>query len=131
MSDVTQRGHLETIEGYASRLLGVVAALERENAGLIAERQRDALDGQAALDEANNQIVQLKAKVAAAERVLQFYADPETYHACTFLFDPPTGGFDEDMDTEHGHPNYDRPMPGKMARQALAALDATGEGAGQ
>lgn len=50
---------------------------------------------------------------------LGFYADPETYHACGFMFDRPTGGFDEDFDEDHGHEDYDRPMPGKKAREAL------------
>jgi hypothetical protein len=51
---------------------------------------------------------------------LAFYADPGTYHACAFYFDPPTGGFDEDFDEDHGDEFYDRPMPGKTARAALA-----------
>lgn len=55
----------------------------------------------------------------ALREALSFYADPGTYHACTFLFDSPTGGFDEDFDLDHGDPEYDRPMPGKVARQAL------------
>jgi hypothetical protein len=62
---------------------------------------------------------------------LEFYGDPETYHACTFLFDAPTGGFDADFEEAHGHPDYDRPMPGKLAREALALLapsTTTGEG---
>jgi len=49
---------------------------------------------------------------------LEFYANPDTYFACSFLFDRPTGGFDEDFD--EGHEDYDRPMPGRRARQALA-----------
>ena len=38
-------------------------ALEAENERLHAERRRDALDGQAALDEANNEIVALEAQL--------------------------------------------------------------------
>jgi len=53
---------------------------------------------------------------------LEFYANPETYHACGFMFDPPTGGFDEDFSDDHGHEDYPRAMPGKAARQALSAL---------
>lgn len=53
---------------------------------------------------------------------LEFYANPETYHACGFLFDPPTGGFDEDFEVDHGHEDYPRAMPGKTARQTLSAL---------
>lgn len=62
---------------------------------------------------------------------LAFYADPETYHACSFLFDRPTGGFDEDFDEDHGHPDYGRPMPGKRARTALEALSVSGGFDGQ
>jgi hypothetical protein len=54
---------------------------------------------------------------------LWFYGNPETYHACVFYFDPPTGGFDGDFDKEHGHPHYDRSMPGKLARAILSRAD--------
>lgn len=55
---------------------------------------------------------------------LNFYGNPETYHACSFFFDPPTGGFDDDFGEpeEHGHPFYDRPMPGKLARATIHFL---------
>ena len=66
----------------------------------------------------------LQAQLAVVVQALEFYADPETYHACTFMFDRPTGGFDKDMEQEHGHPDYDRPMPGKLARHTLANLPA-------
>ena len=39
------------------------ARLEAENAQLHAERRRDALDGQAALDEANNEVVRMRHEV--------------------------------------------------------------------
>lgn len=48
---------------------------------------------------------------------LLFYADPDTYFAVGFWFDPPCGGFEDDFD--EGHEEYDRPMPGKRAREAL------------
>jgi hypothetical protein len=54
---------------------------------------------------------------------LTFYADPETYHACSFFFDPPTGGWDDDFDEDHGNWLYQRPMPGKRARAALRYLE--------
>lgn len=53
---------------------------------------------------------------------LEFYADPYTYHGCMIVFDSPAGGLCEDFDAEHGESNYDRPMPGKMARKALASV---------
>ena len=72
----------------------------------------------------------LEARQQTVVEALEFYADPETYHACAFLFDPPCGGFDDDFGDlkEHGHPDYDRPMPGKCARKALAALETKPEG---
>jgi hypothetical protein len=72
---------------------------------------------------------QLVRQLAAYEQVLSaiaFYADQETYHAVAFLFDPPCGEFDDDFEEDHGHPDYERPMPGKRARAALKAWsDAT------
>lgn len=52
---------------------------------------------------------------------LEDYANPEFYHACAILCDPPGGGIDKDFGTkrEHKHPDYDRPMPGKLARATL------------
>lgn len=49
---------------------------------------------------------------------LMFYANPGTYFAFGFYYDPPTGGFDEDFDEDHGDPFFNRPMPGKFAREA-------------
>jgi hypothetical protein len=57
-------------------------------------------------------------RIEALEEALDFYADPETYHAIAFWFDPPCGGFAEDFDEDHGG-DYDRPMPGKLARVTL------------
>lgn len=48
---------------------------------------------------------------------LEFYADPDTYSAIGFAFDPPCGGFVDDFSAT-GYP-YDRPMPGQRARKAL------------
>jgi hypothetical protein len=55
---------------------------------------------------------------------LGFYANPESYHAISFLADPPCGAFMDDFSEDHGHPNYERPMPGNRARRALTALGA-------
>ena len=49
--------------------------LEAENERLRKERRRDALDGQAALDESNNAMVALRARVAALEEALRNIAD--------------------------------------------------------
>ena len=69
---------------------------------------------------AHQRIEELEKDKARLADALEFYANPETYHACAFLFDPPTGGFDKDFDD--GHNGYDRPMPGKAAREALASM---------
>jgi hypothetical protein len=74
------------------------------------------------LNKAADLIQSLQARLSVSEEALAFYADPETYHACSFLFDRPTGGFDEDFDEDHGHEDYDRPMPGKRARACIASL---------
>ena len=58
--------------------------------------------------------------VAGLRGVLEFYADPATYHAIAFWTDPPCGDFVEDFSEDHGDPFYDRAMPGKAAREALA-----------
>lgn len=49
---------------------------------------------------------------------LSDYADPGFYHAIAFLADHPAGGFadDESMVAES---DYDRPMPGKLARETI------------
>lgn len=60
-------------------------------------------------DEAADEIEKLRA-------ALEVYADPGFYHACMFMFDRPTGGFDEDFDYDE---DYERDMPGKLARAAL------------
>lgn len=69
--------------------------------------------------------VETKALLEKALETLGFYADPETYHACSFLFDPPTGGFDEDFGQEHDHEDYDRAMPGKMARETIRMIESS------
>ena len=56
------------------------------------------------------------------EETLEFYADPESYHAIAFISDPPHGPFMEDFDEDYldySPHMYDRPMPGKRAREAL------------
>lgn len=64
---------------------------------------------------------------------LEFYANPDTYWACMFMFDSPTGGFDDDfsdfkeygdfLDGETPDCYYeDRERPGLAARKALREL---------
>jgi len=56
--------------------------------------------------------------------VLRMYADPESYHAIAFMPDKPCGAFADDFSNDHGDEFYDRPMPGKAAREVLTKLDA-------
>lgn len=72
----------------------------------------------------------LTERAAAAERerdealdVVSFYANPESYHAISFLFDRPCGDFANDFSEDHGHEDYERPMPGKLAREILRGGD--------
>jgi hypothetical protein len=54
------------------------------------------------------------AELARLREALEFYADPDTYFAVGFMFDPPTGDFADDFDdTDLGR------KPGKRAREAL------------
>jgi hypothetical protein len=62
----------------------------------------------------------LQKRLLRAEEALSFYADPENYHAISFLLDRPCGGFADDFSEDHGHADYERPMPGKLAREVLS-----------
>lgn len=79
----------------------------------------------------------MKVEIEAEELIklvdaLEFYANPNVYWACSFFFDRPTGGFDEDFsdyhefkdfcpeDSEFEHQNRER--PGLTARKALREL---------
>ena len=97
-------------------------ALERQQARIVLLEERNDQHNRTGARMARDNMA-LEAVVEAVAVALQFYADPETYHACLFMFDPPTGGFDGDFDEAHGG-EYDRPMPGKLARETLAALKA-------
>lgn len=68
----------------------------------------------------NQQWVDMVQENAKLREALEYYADPETYHACMFLFDRPAGKFEEDFSSDHGNQDYDRPMPGAIARHILA-----------
>ena len=88
---------------------------------LTAERdaQRKAADhwmGEA--NDEHNENVRLREQVRMLREALEIYANPDFYFACSFFFDRPTGGFDEDFDYDE---QYERDMPGKIARAALAA----------
>ena len=61
-----------------------------------------------------------RALVIAIE-ALSFYADPEEYTAITFRADRPSGGFADDF-SKTDHPRFERKMPGKKARKAMAKM---------
>jgi len=66
--------------------------------------------------------MKLRKQISALAEALSFYADPESYHAIAFIGDPPCGEFSDDFsDVDHYH--YDRPMPGKLARETLDAIE--------
>lgn len=53
---------------------------------------------------------------------LKFYADPDSYFAIAFFPDRPCGDFMLDFSDDHGFNEYDRLMPGKLARATLLEL---------
>ena len=53
---------------------------------------------------------------------LWFYGDPGTYFAVAVWGDPPTGGFDEDIDDDFHSDSINRAVPGKLARSQLRSL---------
>jgi hypothetical protein len=67
--------------------------------------------------------VTLCQQVEILREALEFYADPATYHALAIWADPPCGDFVEDFSDDHGDDFYNREMPGKTARAALARLE--------
>ena len=59
-----------------------------------------------------------KEKIKKLQEALLFYADPNSYFAIGFFPDSPCGKFIDDFD-HVSHWEYDRPMPGKLAREIL------------
>jgi len=71
---------------------------------------------------------QAEKRITAAGEALAFYADAETYHAIAFLPDYPCGEFIDDFSEDHGDEHYDRPMPGKRARDCIRSIFIGEEG---
>ena len=61
-------------------------------------------------------------KLENAIQALAFYADPDSYAAILFIPDRPCGEFADDFSDDHGFGQYDRPMPGKLARETLKEI---------
>jgi hypothetical protein len=72
-----------------------------------------------------NELEQYRRVVGILMSALEFYADPETYHAIMIVGDRPCGDFEQDFSDDHGHEHYDRPMPGKLARETIQRVTAT------
>lgn len=72
---------------------------------------------------ARSEIEKYKRALGLALDALAVYGDPESYHAIAFLVDRPAGEFADDFERKHGHPDYDRPMPGKLARATFRKLN--------
>lgn len=84
-------------------------------------------ESEAENDALGNQMSMMSDTIVRYERALEFYANPNTYYAVMFVWDPPCGAFIEDFSEDHGEPFYDRPMPGKTARATLAAVQVSEE----
>ena len=54
-------------------------------------------------------------------KALCFYADSDNYFAISFFPDPPCGGFMDDFSDDH-EGDFDRKMPGALARKALREI---------
>ena len=64
------------------------------------------------------ELKRLRAQTLILAEAVAFYADPGTYHAISFLGDPPCGAFASDF-SRVPDSEYDRKMAGKRARAAL------------
>jgi hypothetical protein len=62
----------------------------------------------------------LRQENAELRGALEFYADPDSYFAIFITPDRPAGAFADDFSEDHGG-DYNRSMPGKLAREALCA----------
>jgi hypothetical protein len=60
-----------------------------------------------------------KEKIIKLAEALYFYADPDNYFAIAFVPDRPCGEFMDDFSEDDGFNEYERAMPGKLARQVL------------
>ena len=112
----------EQVNDLMDQLTNVRDTLRTERASYIEEinQLKDRLIYNVeAVTRADKMIVKQDRKIVELEAALEFYADPGTYHGCAFMFDRPTGGFDEDFSEDHGDDFYDYAKPGKKAREAL------------
>ena len=66
------------------------------------------------LEERNKELEDIKVELV---EVLSFSGDPDSYFAIAIVGDRPCGDFADDFSDDHGFNEYDRPMPGTLARE--------------
>lgn len=79
------------------------------------------------IEEAIETLKDYKRAFSIAIEALAFYADPTVYHAILIVPDRPAGEFADDVSdvsSIDGGEGYNRPMPGKLARETLEKLIA-------
>ena len=70
----------------------------------------------------DNLFGELADRIEKLEAGLEFYADPDSYHAIVVVTDRPCGEFADDFsdpNTQGWDDDHDREMPGKYARALL------------
>src|SRR5690606_35376798 len=111
------------LAGDGADLRDLEAGIQSLSARLEAvERERDDWANGAYykdLEQVEARLQSADATIAKMREALEFYADPDTYVAIAFFADSPSGEFMDDFSEDHGG-DYNRPMPGKAARQALS-----------
>ena len=109
------RGHRD-VSGL--RRSGDHRGVSREFFGRKRERLRP-------VEELEAENAALRQRVRALEDVLEFYANPDNYFAIGFLPDHPCGDFITDWSwaDDWATEPFNRKMPGKRARDLLAAID--------
>lgn len=95
-------------------LSGEAAAIIREQAAQI-ERLRGAVTNDDAIE-------RYQRALGILYDTLCEYADPGFYHAVLFMADRPAGGFADDLSVV-ANSDYDREMPGALARKALDRVE--------
>jgi len=65
------------------------------------------------------EIVRLREDRETLLEALAHYGNPDSYFAVAVFPDRPAGWFADDLDDDHGHGHYDRPMHGSLARKTI------------
>lgn len=118
--ETNPRGTVEQLQKRIAELEAELDALNQD----VTERLQNDSDTihrlHTNLAEATRVNDELRGRMQSMTEALEFYADPDTYFAVEFLFDPPCGRFRNDFSEGYdSYVLYNRPMPGKLARQCL------------